>query len=230
MNVKLVWITPDAENLIAYMARVSNPNAKEGDPSAKLIKYLINHKHWSPFEMACMCVEIETTRDIARQILRHRSFHFQEFSQRYAQVNEEPVYSMTRVQDTKNRQNSNVTDDSKLKGQWRDMQFNTWEQSSAMYQHALSSGIAKELARKLLPEGLTQTKMYMQGTLRDWLHYIGIRTGVETQYEHRVIATRCGELLNEACPTIVQAAFEAGIVSSPLSAGQVDHSSGGTRL
>lgn len=206
MNVTLKWITPNAEDLIAHMARVSNPNAVEGDPSAKLIRYLIDHKHWSPFEMACMCVEIETTRDIGRQILRHRSFHFQEFSQRYAEVPWDPEYAEARLQDEKNRQNSLPVDDKDLEQVWLRLQTSSWEYEIYWYKKALELGIAKELARKLLPEGLTRTKMYMQGTIRDWLHYIAIRAGTETQKEHRQIALEIGKLLFDQCPNIVKAA------------------------
>lgn len=215
MDVKLVWITPDTDNRIAWMARVSNPNAVESDPSEKLIAYLLKHKHYSPFEMANLCVEINTTRDIARQILRHRSFHFQEFSQRYAVVAEEPKYSEVRLQDTKNRQNSIVTDDLFLTKRWADIQNQVWDYCWFFYQAALKLGVAKELARKLLPEGLTRTRMFMNGTIRDWLHYISTRTGPETQYEHRVIAKEIQGLLELSCPIVSKAARQAGLYPSP---------------
>jgi len=202
MKVNLKWITPEADKMVAHMARVSNPNATVDDPSEKLIAYLIKHKHWSPFEMACMCVEIETTRDIARQILRHRSFHFQEFSQRYAVADEEPEYSEVRLQDVKNRQNSLPTDDRYFIDNWADVQEITWDQSRQAYEWALKEGIAKELARKLLPEGLVRTKMYMQGTLRDWIHYLDIRTGVETQKEHRDVSQAIDLIFKENCPVV----------------------------
>lgn len=203
MKVSLKWITPDADHMIAHMARVSNSNAKPDDPADKLIKYLIDHNHWSPFEMACMCVEIETTRDIGRQILRHRSFHFQEFSQRYAEVKLEPEYSEeVRLQDKKNRQNSIVYNNRSMEITWENTQHSVWKHTYSMYELALQMGIAKELARKLLPEGLTPTRMYMQGTIRDWFHYLMIRTGPETQKEHRDIANAIFEILKTQCPLI----------------------------
>lgn len=209
----LVWITPTADKLIAFMARVSNPQATEEDPSEKLIRYLLDHKHFSPFEMVCLCVEIYTTRDIARQILRHRSFHFQEFSQRYAEVHEEPeIGQVARLQDKKNRQNSIVSDNHAINDAWAYWQNTVWAFCWTAYQACLRLGVAKELARKLLPEGLVQTRMYMQGTVRDWLHYIGIRTGVETQLEHRLIAEQIKTIMLEACPVVMEAAIQAGIV------------------
>lgn len=215
MKTNLIWITPDADRLVAYMARVSNPNAAVDDPSEKLIKYLIDHKHWSPFQMASMCVEIHTTRDIARQILRHRSFHFQEFSQRYAVVDEEPELSPeARLQDPKNRQNSIPVDDDIKNGYWVDLQNKVWDFCWIAYKAALSVGIAKELARKLLPEGLTKTHMYMQGTIRDWLHYVAIRTGPETQREHRDIAFLIENFLASECPDTYKAACQAGLLQS----------------
>lgn len=215
MDVKLNWITPKSDANLAYMARVSNPNAKPDDPSEKLIRYLIEHKHWSPFEMVCMCVEIHTTRDIARQILRHRSFHFQEFSQRYAVVDEEPELSPeARLQDPKNRQNSIPVDDDIKNGYWVDLQNKVWDFCWIAYKAALAVGIAKELARKLLPEGLTKTHMYMQGTIRDWLHYVAIRTGPETQREHRDIAFLIENFLASECPDTYKAACQAGLLQS----------------
>ncbi len=212
MKVDLKWITPDADKMVAHMARVSNPSAKPDDPSAKLIQYLIDHKHWSPFEMACMCVEIETTRDIARQILRHRSFHFQEYSQRYAEVVEDPIFCAARLRDTKNRQNSIATDDDDINLAWLAWQAGVWGNNYEAYKSALDLGIAKELARKLLPEGLTRTKMYMQGTIRDWLHYISIRAGTETQKEHREVAFAIASVLSTHCPIVFQAATNAGMI------------------
>jgi thymidylate synthase (FAD) len=200
--------------MIAHMARVSNPNATPDDPAEKLIKYLIDHKHWSPFEMACMCVEIETTRDIARQILRHRAFHFQEFSQRYAVVAEEPTFSEARLQDKKNRQNSIHSDDPVIQQKWLTLQKMVWECCWHAYKSALFLGVAKELARKLLPEGLSKTHMYMQGTIRDWLHYVTIRTGPETQLEHRMIAFEVENILASACPLVYKAACKAGLLVS----------------
>ena len=212
MKVSLRWITPKADEEVGYIARVSNPNAIPDDPYEKLIAYLLNHKHFSPFEMACMCVEIFTTRDIARQILRHRSFHFQEFSQRYSIVPEEPEISDARLQDHKNRQNSLPVKDQLISKEWADLQNWVWDVCWFAYQSALRLGIAKELARKLLPEGLTQTRMYMQGTLRDWLHYIGIRAGTETQKEHRDVAKSIYDILDDSCPVITTAARNAGVL------------------
>ncbi len=209
MKVSLKWITPDADQMVAHMARVSNPNAKEGDPATKLIHYLLEHKHFSPFEMACMCVEIETTRDIARQILRHRSFHFQEFSQRYSEAPEEPEFvEIVRLQDPVNRQNSIPSEDEYLNDFWMSWQDTAWTRAWDKYQSALDAGIAKELARKLLPEGLTRTRMYMQGTLRDWIHYINIRTGPETQKEHHDVADAIAKVFAEHCPVIYEAAIK----------------------
>lgn len=207
MKVELQWITPDAEDRVAYMARVSNPNAELGDPHTKLIKYLIDHKHWSPFEMVCACVSIETTRDIARQILRHRAFHFQEFSQRYAVADEEPEFAEARVQDPKNRQNSFTLEHGDLREYaWANIQQSVWDRAYKDYKAALGNGIAKEIARKILPEGLTRSRLYMQGTLRDWIHYLQIRTGPETQKEHREVAESIFYLLKGECPIIMEAA------------------------
>jgi len=202
-TVKLVWVTPEAEQLIARMARVSNPANQNNPASApKLLKYLIDNKHWSPFEMVNVCMEIETTRDIARQILRHRSFSFQEFSQRYA-VSEGFVQdSEVRLQDDKNRQNSLITDDVKLKEQWECMQRRIVSEAKLMYTKALDMGIAKEVARKLLPEGLTVSKMYMNGTLRSWLHYVAIRCDAATQKEHRDVAEQCRDMIFAEFPSL----------------------------
>lgn len=213
-QVNLIWATPDADNLIGYMARVSNPNAKPEDPTEKLIAYLINHKHFSPFEMAGACVEINTTRDIARQILRHRSFHFQEFSQRYSEVPEGIICSDVRLQDNKNRQNSIPTDDHEIKVAWEYCQDSVGNYAHAAYNEALQLGIAKELARKLLPEGLTQTRMYMNGTIRDWVHYLSVRLGPETQLEHRQIARQVLTVLEASCPNVFKAARQAGLIGS----------------
>jgi len=196
------------------MARVSNPTAEPSDPVNKLIAYLISHKHWSPFEMANACVEINTTRDIARQILRHRSLHFQEFSQRYSVAPEVPVWSEPRLQDTKNRQNSIITDDARLISSWQFWQERVWDVAWGAYQTCLKLGIAKELARKLLPEGLTQTKMYVNGTIRDWLHYLAVRTDGATQYEHRIIAREVYEILKENCPIVFEAAEQASLLKA----------------
>lgn len=185
-----------AEQLIAYCARVSNPTNQLNHGTAdKLLEYMVTHQHWSPFEMAHAVIEIETTRDIARQILRHRSFSFQEFSQRYAEVDAEPVIREARLQDTKNRQNSNETDDDALKIWWDAMQRRQAVESLNAYYEALGRGIAKEVARSVLPEGLTPSRLYMSGTIRSWIHYIQLRTGNGTQKEHREIACACRDVL-----------------------------------
>lgn len=204
-KVNLVWATPDGENLVAYMARVSNPgNQNNPETAPKLLKYLIKNKHWSPFEMVHMCMEIETTRDIARQILRHRSFSFQEFSQRYAVAQEFSVREC-RMQDDKNRQNSLETDDFALQDWWQAAQNRVKSEAEFMYQAALNRGIAKEQARALLPEGLTMSKMYMAGSLRSWLHYIEVRTDPSTQKEHRDVAEACKTVLATLYPSIINA-------------------------
>lgn len=213
MKVSMRWITPEADKMIAYMARVSNPKATEDDPHEKLIAYLLDHKHFSPFEMVCLCVEIETTRDIARQILRHRAFHFQEFSQRYSEAPEEPEFAVARLQDHKNRQNSIPTDDKLISKEWAFTQNAVWSCCWTAYKSALKLGIAKELARKLLPEGLTRTRMYMQGTIRDWLHYVSIRAGTETQREHRDVAWSIYRILQHELPITWTAAISAGVLS-----------------
>jgi thymidylate synthase (FAD) len=207
-TVKLVWVTPEAEQLIARMARVSNPANQNNPASApKLLKYLIDNKHWSPFEMVNVCMEIETTRDIARQILRHRSFSFQEFSQRYA-VSEGFVQdSEVRLQDDKNRQNSLITDDVKLKEQWEGMQRRIVSEAKLMYTKALDMGIAKEVARKLLPEGLTVSKMYMNGTIRSWIFYLQQRLDPTTQKEHRELAELILKELIQIAPVTFKAFF-----------------------
>ena len=205
-NVELIHVTPDAESLIAYMARVSNPNAKQGDPSAKLIKYLIDHKHWSPFEMVNMCVQIETTRSVAAQILRHRSFSFQEFSQRYAQVVLPTNIPHLRRQDLKNKQNS--TDD--LPQATVD-EFNVkidslFELSQHLYQEMLTAGVAKECARDVLPLA-SPTKLYMNGSLRSWLHYTDLRCANGTQLEHKQIALEVKLLIQQQFPTVYSTMF-----------------------
>jgi thymidylate synthase (FAD) len=202
MGVRLVWATPNGEALIAEMARVSNPDNKNNTATApKLIKYLIDNKHWSPFEMVNVCMEIVTTRDIARQMLRHRSFSFQEFSQRYA-IATTFVSSEARLQDDKNRQNSLETTDTITQAWWKDIQERMIRESSLLYKLALERGIAKETARKVLPEGLTESTMYMNGTLRSWLHYIDIRCDKATQKEHRLIAEQCRDVIKQLFPNI----------------------------
>lgn len=205
MNAKLMWITPEADKMIGYMARVSNPTAKLQDPTYRLIKYLIDHSHWSPFEMANMCVEINTTRDISRQILRHRSFSFQEFSQRYAEVPDLISCREMRLQDPKNRQNSIETDDKVLSSWWELIQDEIQYVAKKYYKSALEKGIAKEVARAILPEGLTPTKMYMNGTMRSWLHYFSVRIGNGTQKEHDLIANQIWTLFQTELPDVAKA-------------------------
>ena len=192
------------QDSIAYCARVSNPsNQSNTETNEKLLNYLIKHNHWSPFEMVSICLEIETTRDIARQILRHRSFSFQEFSQRYAVADLGFVTKEARLQDTKNRQNSIVTTDTVLENAWQETQKEIAKQCEIVYNWALEKGIAKEQARAVLPEGMTVSRMYMNGTLRSWIHYIQLRTGVETQKEHRKVALACAAAISQVYPPIL---------------------------
>jgi thymidylate synthase (FAD) len=189
------------------MARVSNPNNQENNKTAeRLTRYLIKHKHWSPFEMANIVLEITTTRDIARQILRHRSFSFQEFSQRYAEVGDLGFpfeYKEARMQDSTNRQNSIVLDnDSEIHYQWLQKQKKVTDAASDAYQWALDKGIAKEQARAVLPEGITISRMYMQGSVRSWIHYIDLRSSIETQKEHREVAVACANCIESVFPMI----------------------------
>ena len=202
--VKLIWITPDAERVIAYCARVSNPANQDNPDATKLLRYCIRNSHWSVFEMAGMCVEINMTRDIGRQILRHRSFHFQEFSGRYQSYDALPGAPLRecRLQDTKNRQNSIPVDDEELKEWWDAAQYRLRSEAHYLYEAALRRGIAKEQARALLPEGLTPSRMYMHGTIRDWLHYVDLRSGNGTQKEHMEIAKAIGDILRQQVPTI----------------------------
>ena len=204
MTVKLVWITPNAQQVISDCARVSNP-ANQGKDGTKLINYLIENKHWSPLEMASACFEIETTRDIARQILRHRSFSFQEFSQRYADVSaiqDQFVFREARLQDAKNRQNSIENTDEELQN-WFDYQvYSIQSAARQIYEEALKRGIAKEQARCVLPEGLTMSRMYMTGTIRSWKHYVDLRSANGTQKEHQLIAQAIGEQLKEQLPNL----------------------------
>jgi len=201
-KVKLIWATPDGENLIAYMARVSNPeNQDNKDTAPKLLKYLIDNKHWSPFEMVNVCMEIETTRDIARQMLRHRSFSFQEFSQRYA-IASEAEFSKPRLQDWKNRQNSIEVEDKELYRYWWSLQQVVLSTSLDAYHQALDSGIAKEVARKVLPEGIMLSRLYMNGTLRSWLHYLDVRCDKATQKEHRDVADKCKAVIESLFPSL----------------------------
>ena len=190
---------------VAYVARVSNPaNQASHDTAPKLVRYLAKHKHWSPFEMVTITMEIETTRDIARQMLRHRSFSFQEFSQRYAVVDDAPMFREARLQDTKNRQNSVETNDATLLEEWEVRQRRLASHAQSIYLWAIANGIAKEVARAVLPEGLTMSRMYMSGTLRSWLHYCQLRRGNGTQQEHMVIAEECWNLIAGKMPSIVE--------------------------
>ena len=196
----------NAQDFIAFCARVSNPDNQNNNKTApKLLKYLMDNKHWSPFEMASVTMEIETTRDIARQILRHRSFSFQEFSQRYADPTKmEFVTREARLQDTKNRQNSIQTDDKTLQGTWKVIQDTYIDQAKVDYQWAIDHGIAKEVARSILPEGLTNSRLYMAGTLRSWIHYCQLRTKNGTQKEHMEIAEMCWKELKLIYPFLAE--------------------------
>jgi thymidylate synthase (FAD) len=223
MKVKLISVSQattemvaeginDAQELIAFCARVSNPsNQFNTETSEKLIKYLVKHKHWSPLEMVSACLEITTTRDIARQILRHRSFSFQEFSQRYADPTKDLNFVLrdARRQDLKNRQNSvelDLTNDADrfLATQWEEMQKRVTREALNAYEWAISAGIAKEQARAVLPEGLTESRLYMNGTLRSWLHYVDLRAANGTQLEHQLIAKECACAIAQAFPMIDQ--------------------------
>jgi len=209
MNVKLINYSqsPDGMNLleqVAFAARVSNPtNQNNLETAEKLVRYLIKHQHWSPLEMVSVCLEVDTTRDIARQILRHRSFSFQEFSQRYADASQLGFeFKEARMQDTKNRQNSIETDNHALAAWWENYQKKVLEVATDAYKFALEKGIAKEQARAVLPEGMTGSRMYMNGTLRSWVHYIQLRSGNGTQKEHRDIALACADAIEPIFPMI----------------------------
>jgi thymidylate synthase (FAD) len=214
MSVKLIGVTApyaghnSAEDMIVHMARVSNPKTQafNSDP-ARLIRYLIKNQHWSPFEMVNVVMEINTTRDIARQILRHRSFSFQEFSQRYADPTTDLGFELreARLQDTKNRQNSIETEDKELQAEWKIKQINLIAESKAAYDWAIENGIAKEQARVVLPEGNTQSRMYMNGTLRSWIHYCELRRANGTQKEHMEVAEDCWKIITERFPNVVAA-------------------------
>jgi thymidylate synthase (FAD) len=212
MNVKLMSPDPlhtaDLMEKIAYMARVSNPsNQNNTETNERLLRYLIKHNHWSPFEMQSICLEIDTTRDIARQILRHRSFSFQEFSQRYAEP-ESMGYPFemreSRMQDVKNRQNSLSSDDPQLQEQWLAQQKRVTDTAYIAYTWAISKGIAKEQARSVLPEGNTKSRMYMNGTVRSWMHYIDLRTTPGTQKEHMDVAEACAVAIKPVFPMIME--------------------------
>lgn len=219
MNVKLIsysqptnskafdtgWRT--LEDVVAYCARVSNPsNQNNTETSKKLLQYLIKHGHWSPFEMVSLCLEIETTRDIARQILRHRSFSFQEFSQRYADPTKDLSFTTreARLQDNKNRQNSiELDNESDLHYEWTSKQEKLLETIKDTYKWAIDNEIAKEQARAVLPEGITMSRMYMNGTLRSWIHYIDLRSGHGTQKEHMKVARACADAIKPIYPMIL---------------------------
>ena len=214
MNVRMIsYSKPDdkmfqeglvnVQELVAFCARVSNPsNQLNTDTSEKLIKYLIKHQHWSPLEMVSACLEIETTRDIARQILRHRSFSFQEFSQRYADPTKDLSFVLreARLQDTKNRQNSVETDNPALQAFWETQQNRVLDAAKGAYEWAIQNGIAKEQARAVLPEGLTVSRLYMNGTLRSWIHFIELRSANGTQKEHQEVARACAKVIAEVFP------------------------------
>jgi thymidylate synthase (FAD) len=193
----------DVQELVAFCARVSNPsNQFNTDTSEKLIKYLIKHQHWSPLEMVSACLEIETTRDIARQMLRHRSFSFQEFSQRYADPTKDLSFVLreARLQDTKNRQNSVENENLALAAWWEERQKRVIEEAKNAYEWAITNGIAKEQARAVLPEGLTVSRLYMNGTLRSWIHFIELRSANGTQKEHQEVARACAKVIAEVFP------------------------------
>lgn len=208
-DAKLISITPDAEKSIVYMARVSNPsNQKNSETAPRLIAYLIKHKHWSPFEMASMAVEINTSRAIAAQILRHRSFSFQEFSQRYSSVEDlRPIeLPMLRRQDLKNKQASHDDLDPALVEQLRAEIQKHYHNSETLYLKLLGEGVAKECAREVLPLG-TPTRLYMAGSIRSWIHYLQVRCGIETQLEHRIVANAIKNIFEQQLPDIYEAAF-----------------------
>ena len=215
MKVRLIGYTQppedivgldDLQDIVAYCARVSNPsNQANSETAPKLLDYLIKNKHWSPFEMCSATLEVETTRDIARQLLRHRSFSFQEFSQRYADPNSLGdifVLREARLQDDKNRQNSIDIEDPLLEGKWISLQKRVWEEAMIAYNFAIKNGIAKEQARCVLPEGNTLSRLYVNGTIRSWIHYIELRSAHGTQKEHIELAKACAEVISKIFPII----------------------------
>lgn len=211
MQVKLISYTKSEDttqtliDLVAYCARVSNPqNQSNKETNEKLILYLISNEHWSPLEMVNICLEIETTRDIARQLLRHRSFSFQEFSQRYAIASLGSELRDARLQDKKNRQNSIPVDDDQLQNEWKQKQEDVLTVSNKAYEWAINNGIAKEQARCVLPEGNTVSRLYMNGTLRSWIHYIKLRSGNGTQLEHKELAIECAKQIETIFPMITK--------------------------
>jgi thymidylate synthase (FAD) len=208
-TAKLIWATPDADKHIGYCARVSNPNNQDNPNVAGLLSYCARNAHWSVFEMASACIEVSTTRDIARQILRHRSFSFQEFSQRYADATQLGSFVLRecRMQDTKNRQNSLATDDEDMNEWWKITQQSMAIITEDFYNKALGKGIAKEQARALLPEGLTPSKLYVNGTMRSWITFLQARLDVATQKEHRLVAQDVLAVLRDVAPVTVGAFF-----------------------
>lgn len=208
-TVKLIWATPDADKHIGYCARVSNPANQDNPNIAGLLKYCAKNAHWSVFEMASVCLEVSTTRDIARQLLRHRSFSFQEFSQRYADVASLGDWASRecRLQDNKNRQNSLETDDEALNQWWQDAQRKVVQEVEVLYSLALHKGIAKEQARALLPEGLTPSRVYVTGTVRSWITFLQARLDPSTQKEHRLVAQDALVVLRDVAPVTMSAFF-----------------------
>jgi len=209
MQIKLISYSQSEngaslQDMISYCARVSNPsNQSNTETNERLLKYLMKNQHWSPFEMVSICLEIETTRDIGRQILRHRSFSFQEFSQRYAVASLGFETRDARLQDNKNRQNSIEANNPELELEWEQKQNELAEHSKQAYEWALSNGIAKEQARAVLPEGMTVSRLYMNGTLRSWIHYIQLRSANGTQKEHREVAIECAKVISTIFPMIL---------------------------
>jgi thymidylate synthase (FAD) len=232
MNIKLVSYSQpteefaelgitDAQELIAFCARVSNPsNQFNTETSEKLINYLIKHKHWSPLEMVNVCLEINTTRDIARQLLRHASFRFQEFSQRYADPTDDLSFEIreARFQDPKNRQNSitvNTTEEEEINNEWKLRQQGLIEAAKVEYAWAISKGIAKEQARVVLPEGNTKSRVYVNGTLRSWIHYIQVRSNVDTQLEHKLVAVACAQAISAVFPMANDFVYQEPVKPKP---------------
>lgn len=208
-DASLIWITPEAEKMVGYIARVSNPKNQDNPNIKGLLKYMIKHKHWSPFEMANACFEVNTTRDIARQILRHRSCSFQELSLRYSEKLQPFVIREARLQDLENRQNSlELHFDDPVAAEFTMLQKEVAEVCERNYQRALELGIAKEQARAMLPEGMTHSRMYIQGSIRSWMHYCELRCGVETQKEHREVANSIWSILQKEIPIITAAMDE----------------------
>ena len=202
-----LYVGDNVQELIAYTARVSNPSNQDNtETSERLLRYLIREKHWSPFEMVSACLEVETTRDIARQLLRHRSFSFQEFSQRYADPTQDLKFQLkdARLQDTKNRQNSINVKDADLQLEWLQQQAEVVNAAKKSYSWAIEKGIAKEQARAVLPEGIIESRLYVNGTIRSWIHYVGLRSGHGTQKEHIQLAVECAKALEPIFPMIME--------------------------